>query len=350
MTRIGQLSLVLTLLSMACGLRSPFGRSGNPTSAAGGATAAGTSGSGVGASGGLSSPGTAGAGASSSGSGTGAAAANGTGSGNVNGGPTNPTTGAGGSSGSSGLDSGSSPDVAGDERDGGDRASPVTGDGGLSTTILFPDGGIITYPDDPAIPSPRSTHLDPTGDSDAGTGGRPGQDLSVYTTDGCGEPAPCFITMSILTVSGRIYNAAFSSSYPKDNCARDILDEDGDGNKDTVFIGDSFRSMPSDECSFGSPLLSVALFVDLNDVALRSRAVYQAWKSPDGFRSEWHIANARAADNGSYYPLPGAISFLNFWNQPYSEGRALGELQVPLINNDTGTLAVGYVAFDVIFH
>lgn len=382
MTSMRQLSLVLCLISTGCGLRSPFsgGSHGSGTggdSASGGGARSGTDGSsssdgsGAGASRSTGAAGGAGldttgappwtvgsAGANGFGSNSGAAAGSGAGAGagagsaatSGNGGPADAATGAGAASGSLGSDGGSSSGGA-TSADGTGHADPDDADGGLSNTIMFPDGGVITYPDDPTVPSPQANDPEPDGtDPDGGTGGRRGgQDLIIHATDGCGEPAACFMQMSILTLSGHTYTAAFSSSYPKDNCARDVLDEDGDGNKDTIFIGDTFRSVPADECSFGSPFLSVAFFIDWQ-TAYRSLGVAQTWKTHDGFRSEWQIANGRAADNGSYYPLPGAISRLQLWGiLPYSEGRTRGQLQVPLINNDNGSFAVGYVDFRVSF-
>jgi|GEM_PF-4160241 len=207
--------------------------------------------------------------------------------------------------------------------------------------IVFPDGGVISYPDDPTIPSPLPSS---PGAPSQPTSGQPpvSDDVNRYTTDGCGEPPDCLLRASILTLAGRAYPAGFSSDYPQDKCARDFVKDDA-----TILIGDTFRTAPALRCAAGGASISAAFNIDYS-IWYLSRGFDSVWTSDDGFRSEWQVANGVAADNGSYYPSPGSSSRLEFFWVDSTTGRSVGQLQVPLLNSATGTRAVGYLQFNVI--
>jgi len=267
----------------------------------------------------------------------------GAGSGAASGGPSGDSGasqgGSGATNGQLGADAVSLSDDASADDSGGNPFGTVTGDGGFSSSVNFPDAGVVVYPDDPAVPAPlpHPPTINPDPDGKLALT----DDANLYSVDGCGEPPLCFMRISVLTEKGHVYSAIVSASYPKDNCARDVVDD-----KKTVLIGDTYRSEPGDDCADGSRFVSVAFFLEPGAPGQTPlTADGSVWKSDSGFKSEWQIANGQAGDNGSYYPAPGDGSRIQLFTRNGSE--AFGQLQVPIVNKDTGMLAVGYLEFDV---
>jgi len=370
---IRRLSLALVLLSTNCGLQSPFasapsadepgGTAGHAASSAGtaGTGAAGPYGAGQSGVGGIAGLGGRSGASGSSPAGVGAAIGTSTNAGsglasgaggldqrNVFGqGAAGGSAGSAGPNDASGGDAGTIPiDAALAVPSASGHVEQAPGDGRLTSTVVFPDAGVITYPDDPSIPAPLpsapGTPVQPGGGQSPAVGAGI-DDVTRYTIDGCGQPPACCLRASIVTLAGHAYGASFSSNYPKDNCARDYIKDDN-----TILIGDTFRTAAARQCVAGGPSISVAFNVDYW-VWYLSLGFDTVWSSDDGFRSEWQLANASAADSGSYYPFPGANSRLEFFGAGRSlSGESVGQLQVPLFNSQTGTLAVGYLQFDVL--
>jgi hypothetical protein len=163
---------------------------------------------------------------------------------------------------------------------------------------------------------------------------------------GCGEPFLCFLRAQIQTANGHVYRGQFSSILPKEDCARNIIKDDS-----SVFIGDSHARFASPRCDSTESQLSVGFVIPKevtmsNDDLLWGEISYYA---SDGFRSEWSLAGAPAADTGTYEPAPKSIAVLElFAYGRFNGGEAYGRLAVPLRHQTTGTLATGFILFDVL--